>query len=58
MDWIAKQNDVHMYDVEPCPCVKFEIIMSRHVCVMAQDMKKMKTKWPTGGHLRLDRETK
>ena len=25
---------------------------------MAQDMKNIKTKWPTGGHLGLDRETK
>ena len=39
LDWIAKQNDKHMYVVLLCLCVKFEKNQSRHVCVKAQDMK-------------------
>ena len=40
LDWIAKPNDMYMYDVVPCCCVKCEKILSWHVCVMAQYMKK------------------
>ena len=35
LDWIAKQNEVHMYVVLPGHFVKFEKISSRHECVMA-----------------------
>ena len=31
LDWIAKQNDVHMYAMVLCHCAKFERILFRHV---------------------------
>ena len=36
-----------MYDTVSCPCDKFEKILSKHVCVMAQDMKKSKKRVTT-----------
>ena len=35
LDWIAKQNDVHMYAMVLCHCAKFEQIPFRHVREMA-----------------------
>ena len=42
---LRRLNDMHMYGVLPCPCIKFEKILSRCGCVTAPDRKSKTAAW-------------